>query len=122
MSFAIRPASQRPKRRRFEPLTVVAGVFFVVAVAAAAVPAFRAGPDTGPGLLLLIGLAGVAFLGVFAFATSEMGTVPEGPARQSADSLVEALSEPSAVAGADGRLLAINAAWREMLGVGQRLP
>jgi two-component system cell cycle sensor histidine kinase/response regulator CckA len=109
------------RRRKAEPLTVFAAVFFVLAVAAAAYPAFKAGPATGPGLLLLIGLAGVAFLGVFAFATSEMSQAPpEGEA--DADALVQALIEPAAVAGADGRLAAVNLAWLELLGGRRRLP
>jgi two-component system cell cycle sensor histidine kinase/response regulator CckA len=108
-------------RRRAEPLTVFAAVFFLLAVAAAAVPAFKAGPTTGPGLLLLIGLAGVAFLGVFAFATSEAAS-PAPAVEADAETLVEALSEPAAVAGADGRLIAANAAWETLLGGTRRLP
>ena len=49
-----------PARRRFDPLTAAAVVFFVMAVVFAAAPAVNAGPATLAGLLLLIGLAGVA--------------------------------------------------------------
>jgi DsbC/DsbD-like thiol-disulfide interchange protein len=41
-------------------------VFFLAAVGFAAVPAINAGPETLAGLMLLIGLAGVACLGLFA--------------------------------------------------------
>ncbi|MGC1302625.1 MAG: hypothetical protein WA840_09645, partial [Caulobacteraceae bacterium] len=58
-------------RRRADPLSIIAAVFFILAILAAAYPAFKAGPATGPGLLLLVGLAGVAFAGIYAFASSE---------------------------------------------------
>src|SRR5438105_107260 len=59
----VRPSS--PRGGRFEPLTAAAVVFFLMAVAFAAAPALNAGPTTLAGLLLLIGLAGVACLGLF---------------------------------------------------------
>ncbi len=112
----------RPSRasRRTDPLSMAAVVFFVLAILAAAYPAFRAGPSTGPALLLLIGLAGVAFVGIFAFATSEprrASVVDDG-----LHALVDALGEPAAVATADGRLLSFNVAWRTETGVLRRLP
>src|SRR5450432_3105410 len=58
-----RPSSRRGGR--FEPLTAAAVVFFLMAVVFAAAPAMNAGPTTLAGLLLLIGLAGVACLGLF---------------------------------------------------------
>ena len=57
--------------RRADPLSLGATAFFLVAVAAAAYPAVLAGPSTGPGLLLLVGLAGVALAGVFVFGIRE---------------------------------------------------
>jgi len=106
-------------RRRVDPLSVVAAGFFVLAIVAAAYPAFKAGPATGPGLLLLIGLAGVAFAGIYAFASSE-------PRRAMATdeglhALVDALTEPAAVTSAAGRLVSFNAAWRDEAGVIRRL-
>ena len=106
-------------RRRIDPLSIAAAVFFLLAIGAAAYPAFRAGPTTGPGLLLLMGLAGVAFAGIYAFASSE-------PRRALASddglhALVDALAEPAAVTAADGRLVSFNVAWRNEAGVVRRL-
>ncbi len=106
-------------RRRIDPLSIAAAVFFLLAIGAAAYPAFRAGPTTGPGLLLLMGLAGVAFAGIYAFASSE-------PRRALATddglhALVDALAEPAAVTAADGRLVSFNLAWRNEAGVVRRL-
>ena len=62
-------AHSRPSRRRsgsrFDPLSVVAALFFLLAIAAASLPAFqafRSGAESAPGLLLLIGLAGGLWL------------------------------------------------------------
>jgi two-component system cell cycle sensor histidine kinase/response regulator CckA len=106
-------------RRRPDMLNVAAMVFFVLAIVAASYPAFRAGPGDGPALLLLIGLAGVAFLGIFAFATSEPRNAPVD---EGLHALVDALAEPAAVTTADGRLVSFNAAWRAETGVLRRLP
>jgi two-component system cell cycle sensor histidine kinase/response regulator CckA len=106
-------------RRRPDMLNIAALVCFVLAILAASYPAFRAGPRDGPAILLLIGLAGVAFLGIFAFATSEPRTQP---ADEGLHALVDALAEPAAVTTADGRLLSFNAAWRGETGVLRRLP
>jgi hypothetical protein len=96
-------------RRRPDLLNIAALVFFVLAILAASYPAFRAGPRDGPAILLLVGLAGVAFLGIFAFATSEPRTPPVD---EGLHALVDALAEPAAVTTADGRLVSFNAAWR----------
>ncbi len=105
-------------RRRFDPLTWAAAGFFLLAVAFAAVPALKAGPATLAGLLLLVGLAGVAFIGLLAFRASNSVPVDEdGP-----ETLLDALPEAAAVAGADGRILAFNAPWREAVGAVRRLP
>jgi two-component system cell cycle sensor histidine kinase/response regulator CckA len=106
-------------RRRPDMLNIAALVFFVLAIVAASYPAFRAGPRDGPAILLLVGLAGVAFLGIFAFATSEPRTAPVD---EGLHALVDALAEPAAVATADGRLVSFNAAWRAEAGVLRRLP
>lgn len=103
--------------RRFDPWIVAGAVFFVAAVTAAAYPAINAGPATRGGLLLLLGLAGVAFLGLFAFrqqATHQ--TEPD------AEALLDALDEPAALCGPEGRLLMANAAWAEVVGEARRLP
>jgi len=106
-------------RRRPDMLNIAALVFFVLAILAASYPAFRAGPRDGPAILLLVGLAGVAFLGIFAFATSEPRTAPID---EGLHALVDALAEPAAVTTADGRLVSFNAAWRAETGVLRRLP
>ena len=114
------PKREKPARRPFvDPLALAATLLFLIAVAAAAYPAFRAGPTTGPSLLLLIGLAGVALAGVFVFAMSErdVGAKPE-PAIAFTDSLVE----PAAIARPDGRLVESNAAWRQTVSGSARLP
>jgi two-component system cell cycle sensor histidine kinase/response regulator CckA len=111
---------RKPARRPLvDPLTLAATLFFLIAVAAAAYPAFKAGPATGPSLLLLIGLAGVALAGVFVFGLSEgdVGSRPE-PSIAFTDSLVE----PASIARPDGRLVETNAAWRSEIGRGARLP
>ena len=108
-----------------DPLSLVAAVFFLLAIAAAAFPAFqafRSGADSAPGLLLLIGLAGVAFLGLFAFATTELRETASPASEESLSSLVDALPEPAAVAGVDGRLACANPAWRKIMGESRRLP
>ncbi len=61
------PAPTEPPERRFDPLVWAAGVLFLLAIAFGSAPAWRAGPDTLAGLLLLVGLAGVALLGLMAF-------------------------------------------------------
>jgi len=106
-------------RRRFDLLTASAVLFFLLAVGFAAAPAINAGPATLAGLLLLVGLAGVACLGLFALR----GTGEAAPeAEPVGERLVEALSEPAAIAAADGRIHAANASWKAALGAGPRLP
>jgi two-component system cell cycle sensor histidine kinase/response regulator CckA len=112
-----RPSSRRGGR--FEPLTAAAVVFFLMAVVFAAAPALNAGPTTLAGLLLLIGLAGVACLGLFVLRGS---TDTPTEAHPGAEDLVDALSEAAAVATSDGRVHAANAAWKSTVGVSARLP
>ena len=111
-------AQDQPKRR-FDPLTAAAAVFFLLAVAFAAAPALNAGPATLAGLLLLIGLAGVACLGLFALrsSTEQAAETDIGP-----EALIEAMAEPAALAAADGRIHHSNPAWREAFGLSARLP
>ena len=95
-------------------------LFFLLAVGFAATMAFRAGPETLAGLLLLVGLAGVAFIGLIAFR----GGAREIPLAGEAElaQLVQALDEPAAICVTDGLILAANAAWREAVGSARRLP
>jgi two-component system cell cycle sensor histidine kinase/response regulator CckA len=98
-----RPAA-RP--RRLDLFVVAGAAFFVAAIAAAAYPALRAGPETAGGLMLLLGLFGVAAVGLYAFRHAR---APE--AGSDLAPLLEALAEPSCAIAADGRILAANAAW-----------
>ena len=112
-----RPSS--PSRGRFDALTAAAVVFFLMAVAFAAAPAMNAGPATLAGLMLLIGLAGVACLGLFVLRGS--ADVPSD-GQPDAGRLIDALSEPAAIAAPDGRVHAANAAWKAAVGLASRLP
>ena len=99
---------QRPaaRTRRLDLFVVAGAAFFVAAVAAAAYPALRAGPETAGGLMLLLGLFGVAAVGLYAFRQA-----PPAEAGADVGSLLEALAEPACAIAADGRILAANAAW-----------
>ena len=114
-------ADMSEKRKfRFDPLVGAAAVFFVLAVGFAAYPALEAGVETLAGLLLLIGLAGVACLGLLAFRAS--GTPTEADDTPVLEAMVEALPEAAAVAGLDGKIIAANEHWGAELGAGGRLP
>ncbi|MDP1629915.1 MAG: response regulator [Caulobacter sp.] len=108
-----------PRERRFDPLTWAAGGFFLLAVGFAGVQAWKAGPETVAGVLLLIGLAGVAFLGLLAFRNTNR---PADVEDETIETFIEALGEAAAVAGPDGRVHAANASWRAALGDMKRLP
>ncbi len=105
-------------RRRFDPWLVGAALFFVVAAALSAAPALKAGPTTLAGLLLLLGVSGVAVLGLVAIR----GSALSGGDADQAEGFIEALSEPASLAAADGRVLAANGPWREVMGEQRRLP
>ena len=104
----------------FDVLRLGGLLCFLLAVGFAATMAFRAGPETLAGLLLLVGLAGVAFIGLIAFR----GGAREAPHAGEAElaQLVQALDEPAAICVTDGLILAANTAWREAVGSGRRLP
>jgi two-component system cell cycle sensor histidine kinase/response regulator CckA len=112
-------SKSQERARRFDPITGLAVLCFLAAVGFAAVPAFNAGPATRAGVMLLIGLFGVACLGLFALRSSTETVAASEPG---ADQMVEALAEPAAIAAADGRIHAANAAWRALLGAAARLP
>ncbi|HEY4031914.1 MAG TPA: ATP-binding protein [Caulobacteraceae bacterium] len=81
-------------------------ICFVAAILAAAYPALRAGPETAGGLMLLLGLAGVAMLGLYAFRQA-----PPAEAASDLEPVLEAMAEPAAAIATDGRLLHANPAW-----------
>ena len=101
----------------FDLWLLIAAPLFMAAVAAAAYPAFRADPVSGPGIALLIGLTGVALFGLFAF-----GRVSEATPELEADDLLGALEEPSAIVTSDGKILAGNAGWKAAAAGVRRLP
>ena len=108
-----------PERRGFDVLGAVAAALFIIAILAAAYPAFKAGPTTGPGMLLLLGLAGVAFIGIYAFSSSDPKSASE---RNAWGEVLDALNEPAAVLSKDGRVLRANASWFDTFGTTRRLP
>ncbi|WP_414694983.1 cell cycle histidine kinase CckA [Phenylobacterium sp.] len=118
IAMADAPTSEAP-RARFDPLTAIAVLFFLMALGCAAAPAINAGPATVAGLLLLAGLAGVACLALVVVRGSADASVDSEPGP---DRLVEALPEPAAIAAADGRIHAANASWRDAVGQTLRLP
>ena len=105
-------------RRAFDPLLILMGVGFAVVVAALAWPAFRAGPMTTPGLMLLVTVAAVALIGLFAFGRVDA----RRPAGDVALEMLEAMAEPAALVWAGGQVLAFNAAWVERNGATATLP
>ncbi|MDB5437324.1 MAG: cckA [Phenylobacterium sp.] len=113
------PQVRKARKGRFDPLTAAAVVFFLMAVAFASAPAMNAGPTTLAGLMLLIGLAGVACLGLFVLRGS---AEPPGASEPGAAGFLDALSEPAAIAAPDGRVQAANAAWKSAIGLANRLP
>jgi two-component system cell cycle sensor histidine kinase/response regulator CckA len=111
--------STRGDRRKLDALTSAAVGFFMLAVGFTAWVAMHSSPVLLATLMLLAGLTGVACLGLFVLrGSAEPATDAEtGPER-----LIEALDEAAALVAADGRLLAMNSAWREMVGPAARLP
>jgi two-component system cell cycle sensor histidine kinase/response regulator CckA len=111
--------SLKVERRRFDALTGAAVAFFLLAVGFTAWVALHSSPVLLATLMLLAGLAGVACLGLFVLRGS---VEPAGDAELPLEQLIEALGEAAALAAADGRLIAMNAAWRESVGTAPRLP
>ena len=107
------------KKGRLDPLILAAAVFFVLAIIFAGVQAFRAGAATFAGLLLLAGLAAIAFIGLIALRNSGR-EVPAG--EPDLDMFVEVLPEPAAIVAADGRILSGNNGWAQAFGFARRLP
>lgn len=105
-------------RRAFDPLLIVMGVGFAMAVAALAWPAFQAGPMTTPGLMLLVTVAAVSMIGLFAFGRVDV----RRPAGDVALEMLEAMAEPAALVWAGGQVLAFNTAWAQSNGATATLP
>ena len=115
---------QEPElRRRFtlaDAAALLAGGLFLVAVLALATPVAQSGRTAWPALLLLIGVAGTSFLGVFAFAAAHHPT--PRVSEPDFDQIVSALTEPAAAVSIDGRIVACNDAWTGRMGASLRLP
>jgi two-component system cell cycle sensor histidine kinase/response regulator CckA len=112
--------SERPRKRtaRMDALSGGVVVFFLIAVGSAAYAALQAGPAIAPALILLIGLAGVALVGVISFAQQE---ARPARAEDDASAYADALEEPAAVVSPDGRVLQSNGPWRTEFGASSRL-
>ena len=95
-------------RRRFDPWLAAAAIFFLAAAGFSAAPALKAGPSTLAGLLLLLGVAGVAVLGLLAIR----GTAQSGDDSDQAETFITALSEPASLAAPAGGRKAL---WRPAL-------
>ncbi len=70
-------------------------------------------------IILLLALAGVIFMGMFAFGSEADILSSEG---FKAQDIISALGEPAVIAAYDGRVLAANTAWRDAGGGIRRLP
>ena len=112
-------APARRRDRRADAMTAAAIGFFLLAVGFTGWVALHSSPVLLATLMLLAGLAGVACLGLFVLRGSGE---PAPEADTPPDQLLEALEEPAAVTAADGRLQAVNSAWRAALGTSPRLP
>jgi two-component system cell cycle sensor histidine kinase/response regulator CckA len=107
--------------RRFDLSLVLMALGFTVAVAALAWPAFQTAPTSTPHMILMVAVAAVALLGLFAFGRQEA----RRPARPDGDVAVEmldALAEPAALVWASGQVLAFNGAWASQNGATTALP
>jgi two-component system cell cycle sensor histidine kinase/response regulator CckA len=114
-------ADTSPKARKgrgFDLLMIVMAVGFAVAIAALAWPAFRAGPTTTPGMILLMTVAAVALIGLFAFGRVDA----KRPAGDVAVEMLDAMAEPAALVWAGGQVLAYNGAWASHNGATVALP
>jgi len=108
----------KPGARGFDLLMIVMAVGFAVAIAALAWPAFRAGPTTTPGMILLLTVAAVALIGLFAFGRVDA----KRPAGDVAVEMLDAMAEPAALVWAGGQVLAYNGAWASHNGATVALP
>jgi two-component system cell cycle sensor histidine kinase/response regulator CckA len=113
------PQSVKGERRRLDALTSAAVGFFLLAVGFTAWVALHSSPVLLATLMLLAGLAGVGCLGLFVLRGS---AEPAAEAEFAPERLLDALPEAAALAAADGRVIAANRAWREVVGEAPRLP
>ncbi len=96
-------------------------VGFAIAIGALAWPAFQAGPVTTPHMILLVTVAAVALMGLFAFNRVEARR-PGRPDGDVAVDMLDAMAEPAALVLASGQVLAFNGAWASQNGATVNLP
>ena len=113
--------SSAPSAPKFDITVILMAVGFAVAVAALAWPAFQAGPLTTPHMILLVTVAGVALMGLFAFNRIEVRS-SDRPAGDVAVEMLDAMAEPAALVWASGAVLAYNGAWASQNGATVNLP
>ena len=108
-------SSARSTPRGLDPFIVASAVFFVLAAVLAAWPVLRAGSlmSVAPVLQPVVA-ALVAFGLVLIWAFGQDARAARHASDSGTGELVEALSEPAAVATADGRVAAANAGWRAL--------
>jgi len=111
-----------PSRVPFDPLLIVMAVGFAVAIGALAWPAFRAGPTTTPGMILLVTVAAVSLIGLLAFGRADRKAPGTASVGDVAVEMLDAMAEPAALVRAGGQVLAYNAAWAERNGAMETLP
>lgn len=115
-------ALEAGRARRIDPLAAAAAVFFAMALALAAYPALHGGAAGVGGLMLLLGLAGVAVFTILALrGGAEAQAHAHADGLEPADLLL-ALSEPACLVTADGRITVENPAWETAMGPARRLP
>ncbi|HUO23152.1 MAG TPA: ATP-binding protein [Caulobacteraceae bacterium] len=115
MSEPVKGRDPSTPRRGPDPLMLAGAACFLAAIMAALYPMATAGPVMGAAALLLLGIAGVAFLALLVFRQPPAGVGLE------AAQWLDALSEPSALLSMDGRPMSANAAWRAIPGAMRRL-
>jgi two-component system cell cycle sensor histidine kinase/response regulator CckA len=113
--------SSAPPAPKFDIVLVLMAVGFAVAIAALAWPAFQAGPLTTPHMILLITIAAVSLMGLFAFNRIDVRR-NDRPAGDVAVEMLDAMAEPAALVFASGAVLAYNGAWASQNGSTVSLP
>ena len=106
---------------KLDVTVILMAVGFAVAVAALAWPAFQAGPLTTPHMILLLTVAAVSLMGLFAFNRIDTRS-SDRPAGDVAVEMLDAMAEPAALVFASGAVLAYNGAWASQNGATVNLP
>ena len=114
--------SNAPSAPKFDITVILMAVGFAVAIAALAWPAFQAGPLTTPHMILLVTVAAVALMGLFAFNRIDVHSSSDRPAGDVAVEMLDAMAEPAALVWASGAVLAYNGAWASQNGATVNLP